>query len=210
MADEKKKCLIISGAPETDIDYYKNYITGRFIICADSGYTKCRALGVEPDLVLGDFDSSPVPDTDAELIVLPSRKDDTDTFYAVKTAIARGYGDILILGGIGSRIDHTYENIITLNYCVDRAVKAVMINKNNKIRIADKSIDIYKSDGYEYFSIFALFDNCEGLTTRGTGYNLTDFTLTPDNLRTQSNYFAADTVSIKFNKGKLLIIQSND
>ena len=38
MGKEIKKCLIITGAPEDDIDYYKHYIDGRFIIGADSGY----------------------------------------------------------------------------------------------------------------------------------------------------------------------------
>lgn len=38
MGKEIKKCLIITGAPEDDIDYYKNYTDDRFIISADSGY----------------------------------------------------------------------------------------------------------------------------------------------------------------------------
>ena len=71
MGKEIKKCLIITGAPEDDIYYYKNYIDGRFIIGADSGYQKCVKLNIKPNLIIGDFDSSTKPDTDIETIVLP-------------------------------------------------------------------------------------------------------------------------------------------
>ena len=70
MGKEIKKCLIITGAPEDDIDYYKQYIDGRFIIGADSGYQKCVKLNIKPNLIIGDFDSSTKPDTDIETIVL--------------------------------------------------------------------------------------------------------------------------------------------
>lgn len=74
MGKEIKKCLIITGAPEDDIDYYKHYIDGRFIIGADSGYQKCVKLNIKPNLIIGDFDSSTKPDTDIETIVLPVRR----------------------------------------------------------------------------------------------------------------------------------------
>lgn len=53
--------------------------------------TKCKKLGIKPDLIIGDFDSSDVPDTDIKTIILPVRKDDTDTFFAVKYAIKQGF-----------------------------------------------------------------------------------------------------------------------
>ena len=137
MGKEIKKCLIITGAPEDDIDYYKHYIDGRFIIGADSGYQKCVKLNIKPNLIIGDFDSSTKPDTDIETIILPVRKDDTDTLSAVKEAIKRGYNDIIILGGIGNRFDHTYNNVLVLNFCFDRNIKAVLINKHNKIEIVE-------------------------------------------------------------------------
>ena len=66
--------MIITGAPEDDIDYYKHYIDGRFIIAADSGYQKCVKLNIKPNLIIGDFDSSTKPDTDIETIILPVRR----------------------------------------------------------------------------------------------------------------------------------------
>lgn len=205
-----KKCLIISGAPEKSVNYYKEYASKRFIITADSGYYKCMEAGLKPDLIIGDFDSSPIPHTDIQIIVLPIHKDDTDTMFAVKTAIEKGFSDIVILGGIGSRLDHTYSNILALNYCSDRNIACVLADKSNKAQIVKKHIEIYKSDGYKSFSLFSVLGDCEGLTTRGSEYDLHDFTLTADNMLAQSNCFLNDTVSIDLKKGKLLLIQSND
>ncbi len=209
MGKKVRKCLIVSGAPEEDIEYYKKYTDDRFIITADSGYRKCIKLNIKPDLIIGDFDSSKKPETDIETIVLPVRKDDTDTFFAVKEAIKRGFDDIIILGGIGNRFDHTYCNVLALNYCYDRNVKAVLINKHNKIEILKKEFSFYK-DNYNSFSLYALFDSCTGLTSRGTQYDLTDYTLTPDCPLAQSNSFKSDNVMINYKSGKLLLILSND
>ena len=209
MGKEIKKCLIVSGAPEEDIEYYKQYTDGRFIISADSGYQKCVKLKIKPDLIIGDFDSSKKPETDSETIVLPVRKDDTDTFFAVKEAIKRGFDDIIILGGIGNRFDHTYCNVLSLNYCFDKNVRAVLINKHNRIEIVGKSYS-FKKDKYAYFSMYPLFEPCVGLTTRGTQYDLTNYTIPADCLRTQSNSFKDDVVKINYKSGKLLLILSND
>lgn len=209
MGTEIKKCTIITGAPEADVEYYKNYISDRFIISADSGYQKCANLGITPNLIIGDFDSSPVPQTAVETIFLPVRKDDTDTFFAVKEAVKRGYNDIVILGGIGSRIDHTYTNILALNFCADKNVNAVMLNRDNRIQILKKGC-VFEKNGYEHFSLFALFGDCKGLTTTGTEYNLTDYTLTADCPLAQSNAVKGDKAEIIFKSGKILLIQSND
>lgn len=209
MGNEIKRCLIITGAPEKDIDYYKKYIDDRYIISADSGYEKCQRLNISPDLILGDFDSSKMPETDIETILLPVRKDETDTAFAVKETVRRGFNDILILGGIGSRIDHTYGNILSLNYCADRNINAVILDKKNKAQVLTKDYSFVK-DGYDYLSLFALFGECTGLTTTGTEYNLTDYTLKPDCPLAQSNIFKDSKVDIKFKSGKILLIQSND
>ena len=110
----KMKCTIVSGAPETELEYMEKYFDNSYIICADSGYRKCEKLGIKPDLVIGDFDSSDKPNFDCETIALDVRKDDTDTFFCVKTAVKKGFDEIVILGGIGSRLDHTYSNILSV------------------------------------------------------------------------------------------------
>lgn len=209
MGTEIKKCAIVSGAPEQDLSYYNRNLHGRYIICADSGYKKCEMLGICPNLIIGDFDSSPRPDIDCEIIDLQVRKDDTDTFHCVKEAINRGYQDILILGGIGSRIDHTYSNILSVVYCFDRNIKCELVNAKNKISVVSGETTIIKGE-YEYFSLFALFEKCEGLSIIGAEYELDCADIEPYQQFTQSNAFKDDVVKIFIKKGKIILILSND
>ena len=107
------KCMIVSGAPVKDYEFLKNNIDLKsFIIAADSGYVTCRNAGIPVNLIIGDFDSSPKPKADCEIIALPAEKDDTDTFSCIKEAIKRGFDEIAIFCAAGSRLDHTYSNII--------------------------------------------------------------------------------------------------
>lgn len=210
MGTEIKSCVIFSGAPEDDLSYCEMYLnSSSFVICADSGYKKCQLLGIRPDLIIGDFDSSDMPDADCEIISLQVRKDDTDTFHCVKEAIGRGFKDIIILGGIGTRIDHTYSNILSVNYCFDRNIRCALINKHNKISVISGKTVIDNSV-YQNFSLFALFEKCRGLSIIRALYELDNVDLAPGEQFTQSNGFKEHNCEIVVKEGKLLLIQSND
>lgn len=72
-------------------------------------------VGVEPDLLLGDYDSAPRPEAGAKTVFLPAEKDDTDTYYAARKALELGATDVVIVGGLGgARLDHTLANLQTL------------------------------------------------------------------------------------------------
>ncbi|MBR5738481.1 MAG: thiamine diphosphokinase [Lachnospiraceae bacterium] len=103
-----------SLAPE-DLCFEKP--AGDLIIAADAGYERLREAGIRPDLLIGDFDSMERPDYDGEVIVLPVVKDDTDTAFAVKEGLRRGYRQFVIFGGLGGkRLSHTIANIQLLTY----------------------------------------------------------------------------------------------
>ena len=209
MAVKVKKCVIISGAPEKDLSYYGENLDNSYVICADSGYKKCIEYGAKPHLIVGDFDSSDYPDVDCEIIRLNCRKDDTDTFHCVKYAVENGYEDITVLGGIGSRLDHTYSNILSILYCFENNVKARLVNTNTCVTVEEGSVEITKGK-YKYFSFFALFDKCTGVTVEGAEYNLNKADVLPTDQFTQSNELLQERVEINIEKGKILLILSND
>ncbi|MCM1114753.1 MAG: thiamine diphosphokinase [Clostridium sp.] len=209
MAVEIKRCTVISGAPESDTAYYLRYVDDSYVICADSGYLKCKAQGIKPDLIIGDFDSSAVPDEGCELIKLSPRKDDSDTFHCIQVAVQRGYNDITILGGIGSRLDHTYSNILSVLYCFENHIKCSLVNANNYITIEEGAIELHRNE-FKYFSLYALFEKCEGLSIAGAEYNLDNVDLLPSSQLNQSNEFKDDVVRIEIKKGKIILIRSND
>jgi len=67
-----------------------------------------------------------------EILKFPAEKDMTDTELAVNTAIDRGYKNIVIIGGTGTRLDHTLSNIFLLKLMLDRGVKGRIIMNTMK------------------------------------------------------------------------------
>ena len=94
---------------------------GDFVIAVDGGADYCRILDLQPDLILGDFDSvsaegaeivnSLEKQSPERVLRLPQEKDDTDMLAALKAGLQRGYRDFRIYGGCGGRLDHTLANI---------------------------------------------------------------------------------------------------
>ena len=97
-----------------------------YVIAVDGGLSYCGILNVEPDLILGDFDSvseqeklaveqlkQAVPE---KICQLPVCKDDTDMLAAIKKGLGLGYTDFRIYAATGGRFDHTLANIQCLLY----------------------------------------------------------------------------------------------
>ena len=196
MGTQIKKCTIISGAPDDDIEFLKDNIDkNSFIICADSGYKNCIKAGFSPNLIIGDFDSSKKPNIDCEIITLKVEKAFTDTFHCVMEAVDRGYNNIDIFCAIGSRMDHTYSN------------------RNNRISlIKDKGI-INKD--YDNFSLFAYLSDCKNVKIKGAYYTAGFYGKDSLNINqsdqfAQSNFVSENYAEITLDSGTLLLIESND
>ena len=140
-----------------------------YLIAADSGLSAAEALGLKPDLIVGDFDSYagtlPEGKNAPEIIRVPAEKDVTDTVLACRIAMERGYGRLLILGGTGGRADHTLSNILWLYSLKKQGADAMLTDGRNEFRVLrDECASIPRvpgamkaggGDGW-YFSFFAL------------------------------------------------------
>ena len=210
MGTQKIKCVIVSGAPTNDDSYLNKVIDkSSFIIAADSGYKRCIDANISPNLIIGDFDSSNYPNEKCEIVKLPVEKDDTDTFYCVKEAVKRGYKEIEIYNAIGSRVDHTYANLLCLHYCLCNDVNAFIKNQNNKIFFVNDKIILDDSE-YKYFSVFSFSEKSEGVTIKGSYYEVDNITLNNFEQYGESNHFNGKEVTISVKKGTLIVILSND
>lgn len=210
MGNKKVKCSIVSGAPDNDFDFLKKKLNDEaYIIAADSGYLKCIEVNIIPDLIIGDFDSSPIPDVDTEIMKLPAEKDFTDTFYCVRNAVELGFKEIEIFCAIGNRADHNYSNMLCLDYCRKNNVKCSIINRHNKLQLVQNEIIIDDSE-YRYFSLFAFLGDVSGLSIKGAYYELDNTDMKPCEQYAQSNCFNGCPAAISVRKGTILLIQSND
>ena len=151
------------------------------VVACDRGYEALAALGVTPDIVIGDFDSvsteirenilsedsripsglrSSGPETDnraetympsCEVIRLNPEKDDTDTEAAIALCIERGAGKIYLFGATGSRVDHMLGNIELLAYAADRGCELVILDRHNRIRLATQPLTVTKAGQWGSF-----------------------------------------------------------
>ena len=89
----------------------RGQVGGARVIAADSGMMHAAALGLTPELWVGDFDSAgselALQYMDVPRETFPAEKDATDGAIAVAEAIRRGATEILLLGSLGGQTDHT-------------------------------------------------------------------------------------------------------
>lgn len=208
---EMRRAVIISGAPNPDIDFIKKQMKeSDFIITADAGLLVTRTLGLCADVAVGDFDSCcPKLEDAKEIVRLPAEKDWTDTAVACQEAVRRGFQKAALYNVVGSRVDHTYSNFLCLNYFLENRVEAALYHLNTRAFLTEKAVSLQKN-GYQYFSLFAFAGPVHGLTLTGVKYPLKNYCLNPESNLAVSNEITEDAASISIAGGKLLIIQSND
>lgn len=203
-----KRCVIIGGAPINDYEKIKTQldINDYFVVC-DCGLTHIPELGIEPNLIVGDFDSFENPDIDCETITLPREKDDTDTFFAVKEAIMRGYDEFLLIGVIGKRLDHSLGNISILYYLDELGFSAKIIDDYSEMEIISRKT-AYIPDKYPYFSLLNLSGTAKGINIKNSLFPLENGEITPNYQYGISNeVLKGKTAEVTINEGKLLLVK---
>lgn len=200
------KTCIIFGAGVYDAQQPAT-TEGCLVIAADGGYAKCRALGVAPDLVIGDFDSLGFAPQEGSVVKLPVEKDVTDLDAAAGLALERGCTEIRIYGGMGGRPDHTMANYALLARLSKQGVRAYLYGEGYAVAaVTDGSLTLTGGAG-ETISVFAWSDAAEGVTLRGLQYPLEDAVLTNTFALGVSNSFAAETAEVSVKRGTLLVMR---
>ena len=203
-----KRCVIVGGA---DINHYsfirEKLCANDYVIFCDSGLKHLAQLQVKPNLIVGDFDSHENPHLDVETIVLPCEKDDTDTVFAVKEAIKRGFDDFLLIGVVGARLDHTLGNVSILLYLDFLEKKGCIIDDYSEMEIvAGKPVAI--CDRYAFFSLLNITGCAKGITITGAKYPLADAEISCEYQYGVSNeVLPGETATVYVKCGKLLLIK---
>lgn len=180
------------------------------LIACDAGYRNAQALGLAPDLVVGDFDSAPCPQGE-NLVVLPHEKDDTDTQYAARIALERKADRVVILGGLGgTRLEHTLANLATGLWLEKQGVPTVLANEQSRVHflLPGKALTLRRDD-WKYLSLFPMEGEMTGVDIEGAYYPLKDARLTGDYPLGVSNEFAAPSVTLRCKTGSGAVILTN-
>ena len=189
---------------------------GDLAIAADAGYETAVALGERVDVLLGDFDSLAgrpedlLRDTATEIIRVPTEKDDTDTQLAVEEAIRRGAEEIIIIGGLGGRLDHTLSTLAILEDLHARGVYATLTDGHSRVRYLRSSSTLIARSGYKYLSVLAADAVVKGVDIEGCKYPLKRATLRRERQFAVSNELTGNVAFVSVRRGGVFIIESSD
>ncbi len=199
-----KTCYIISAGDADKIEIIKN--DGDYIIACDGGLEHCKRNNILPDLVIGDFDSLGYIPANENTLVLPVEKDDTDTAFAVKYAMEKGFGRLVIFGGTGGkRADHTYANIALLAYASKNGGQAYLDCGDYSITAITNSCIKFSSEMTGDVSVFSFDEKAVGVYEKGLKYSLYNDMLENSNPMGISNSFKGSDSSVAVREGTLII-----
>lgn len=203
-----QRCVVIGGAPIKNYELLRKALRADdFYIFCDSGLRHRDGLGVRPNLIVGDFDSHENPDLPIETIVLPCEKDDTDTVFAVKEALSRGFRDFLLLGVVGGRLDHTLGNVSVLLMLDSHGAKAVIADDFSEMQIVSHDT-VCIDESFKFFSLLNISGTASGITIKNAKYPLENAEITCEYQYGISNeVLPGKTASVSVGEGRLLLIK---
>ena len=204
-----RRCVIVGGAEIRRYDVVRAALReDDFFVYCDSGLKHREYIGADPDLIVGDFDSYENPRMDVETIVLPSEKDDTDSFYAAKEMVRRGFGEFLLVGAIGARLDHTLANLSILLMLDTAGKKAKAIDDFSEMEIVSEGHAAEIEDTFPFFSLLNITGTARGITIRNAKYPLDDGQIECDYQYAVSNeVLPGKTAEVFIKEGRLLLIK---
>lgn len=202
------RCVIVGGAEIKDYNNVRSYLDNNdFYIYCDCGLKHSEKLKITPNLIVGDFDSYKKPETEIETIVLPREKDDTDTVFAIKEGINRGYDNFILIGVVGERLDHTLVNVSILNFLDSEGKKGKIIDDYSEMEIISNS-PAFITDDYSYFSLINIFGISEGVTIKNAKFTIENANITSEYQYATSNEVLNGKIAeVKVDNGKLLLIK---
>lgn len=191
------------------------------VMAADRGLLYASQAGLQVDYILGDFDSLPggilekYQDSGAKIRTFPPEKDYTDTHLALLWAVEEGAESVTIIGGMGTRFDHSFANIGLLSMLLELGVKGEILDPYNRIFMMDQNhvneVRISKKeDCKEYISLIPYTEKVTGITLEGFKYSLDKETLTIGISRGISNELIDKEGLIRIEEGILIISISRD
>ena len=207
------RCVIISNG---ELNNYKRAALeirdDDYIVCADGGLKHAVQMALTPHVLIGDLDSvsdddlSYLDDKSLKVLKYPAEKDETDTEIAIIHCLTFKPDEIVLMGVLGGRLDHTFANLGLLKELYEKGVYSWIHSDLNDIYMTDDFIEINGEPGDE-ISVMPISDVVEGITLTGLRYPLENRTLRFGAPIGVSNVFIGTRATIKVNKGYVMIMK---
>jgi thiamine pyrophosphokinase len=208
--------VIVAAGSTLDEDvFYRRFISdGAYSVAADAGLKVFHRLNILPDLFIGDGDSVGSAEWQwAQRHQVPAQKfpcdkDATDTQLALDFLLQRGDRDIYILGGIGSRLDHTLANLYLLTYAHERHARVTLYHPYHNVHLLtpEQPLTLHGDKG-DLVSLLPVTDSITGVVAQGFRWNLTAATLYRGSTVGVSNYLVGEEASVSLATGLAFVMK---
>ena len=211
---EVKRAIIVANGALRDPESARAVVrSGDLLIAADGGAHHCRALGLNPHVVVGDLDSlSPavraqLKGTGARFEIHPARKDETDLELAIRAAMTQGAQEVLILAALGGRWDQSLANVLLLAHPDFAALSLRLADGPDSLWIVRDRVTVRGAPG-DTLSLLPLAGDVEGVTLTGLEYPLDGGVLRAGFTTGVSNVLTAPEATISIRRGVLLAVHT--
>lgn len=210
-----KTLIVVNGTPPDAVLLKRHIKDAHFVIAVDGGIRVFKKHGLEPDLLVGDLDSVDKDAVDYALsrniktLKLPKEKDETDSQVALDEAIKRGADEIVFLGALGSRFDHSYSNVLLLVRAYEKKVSAMIQDNKNTLFVSDGKVNLKANKG-GFVSILPLTEGTVATDSWGLKYPLKNLSLPLSQPIGASNEMTDSKAGVTIKSGLALIVLSRD
>lgn len=208
-----ERCVILSAAPVRDPMTLAGYLLpDDYIVAADGGWQLALQMGMQPAVLVADFDSlgvATVPE-EVELMTLPVEKDVTDTAEAMRLAYDKGYRSFLLVGCTGGRLDHQQAALAVAADYARRGCEVTLVDEQNEIHLLSPGSYVYPACPNEKISLFAFGGDVTGLFIDGLKYTVSNYTLSSFDPLCVSNEWVGEDACLSFKTGLLMLYFSKD
>jgi thiamine pyrophosphokinase len=204
--------VVVAGGEAPDPEAVLEVPRGARVVAADRGLEYATAVGLDVTIAVGDFDSaSPKAVSEAEALGVridrhPAEKDATDLELALDTALELHPSRILVLAGVGERLDHLLSACLVL--AAPRYADAELDAHVGRARVhVVREERTLEGTPGELLSLLAVGGPADGVRTEGLLYPLAGEKLEPGSSRGVSNAFARESARISVESGTLLAVR---
>jgi thiamine pyrophosphokinase len=204
--------LIFANGQMSNLDWVRPYIKDdSVVIAADGGAKHLAKLGVDPNVVIGDFDSIPpelleqLSSRGALIVSHSDHKDETDLELALLFAVTHYEGEIQIFGSLGGRLDQTLGNIFLLAHPAFSGRYIELVEPDQRAWLVSSESLIKGSIG-DTVSLIPLGEGVHIRRTAGLKWELGDEKLAFGPARGISNVMTANTATVTLESGKVICV----
>ncbi|WP_462427679.1 thiamine diphosphokinase [Fusobacterium varium] len=199
--------VFFNGQLEGSKEFYTKLINEKKgdIYCADGGAIHLETLGILPLEIWGDLDSvtkeiiEKYRNNKVRIKKFPKDKDYTDGELILQHISKLNYDEIIVIGGLGGRIDHLLTNL----NLIFKFKNLKFVTEKEKIFSIEKKAELIELKG-KTISFVPFSEKVEGLTLEGFKYSLNKYTLHQGDSICMSNIAIEDTCKVTFDTGKLM------